>query len=1191
MTSWNSSEEDKISRVVERLVSSYRQMATSSSQQPGDRAIEEQEASELRLIMNAIGSKDVIGLVSLCGVFWSTRNQLRRDLSTAQKQRTTAQVVDAIAEDLLRRCGRDDGSSLLSEHVNALRSQNFELLANYSLLLHQQYAQLYQRVYGSNSNVDEMHRVHRIVSGESSSAVSVARSANQDRWGGSRAGAVVDPAAGSCAALDDDTALRLEAIRQFARSSLDAAAARNAEIRQSVATMEACVNAQKGNQTRTAVEALALAAQQADGASLKAAGSVTAVVPASLPDGSIPWALVRFVPLEALPGQSVLDVLQRCYGAEDLSEAERDPASIFSVNTGRIVVNIGRDASTPMNSSSGEQPVTSGTTIDSTFLRRTLVLVRVLHRIRGMTGALDNIDKRLVDIRSSLLPVAIEAVNIAREELWETEVGRLQDVSGLVLNSQEAQQAADSLKQAKKKLAAAECRVQHLEEAVRLCVAHRNALERSNIGALSSMVESRAFELMTDDDPTSPTGSMRLVYVCKELPVGHTIDTFAAAFGVPKESLQVFEDHFADLSPVSKTRKRTVKRMVYVPTHVPRPSLSTIDEELRFEMDEYQRQFPSFPPNTEIAEQLAAVRKGDVATLSTMVTNARKRMQKFEETTELAALKNQIVELQGALREQRLKADQLVASSKSLENDLQAVHDNNGNQLDSLRVQLAEAESKLERADGALKAERQSKSTESSSRERELLELRSRVVQLEARLREATAERSALEDSASKFSAERDAAARRAQQLEQQAHGVEEILTEERHSTHAAALMNTQLKQQVSTLQECLEVQNDEIARVRRELKRYNDSAVSAAEEISRLQRQVDEVKETKDVLVSQNQKLASQLNSANANLVSLRKEQQSTRETFIAKEIPAGRTAEEFAASLGVASDVAVPFFDSAVGKHYLYFPVQTGRLSAADEDRRLRQELQAVQNVGTGNGDVVAQLLDQLAALRSGDSVALSKMVSDLRGKALAAGTALAQVQTELRERVAELASLQLARGGGLSPSRGSTTTIDDESEDLAWFSAEVGKKKIILLREKIQTIARERDDWQQLCDEYRQRAAEFESLESAKADFLKRQAAHALMADTTTRELKDVSDRLRAAEEGRAKDLENFSINRRRLVSEQQAALEEMEAHVTSIKNHAAAEALNARRQAEHDRDLISKLTAALREHGIVVEKIDE
>jgi hypothetical protein len=1166
---WGTSETEKVGRVIDRLVASHQQMVGSQrdAAAPVDRAVQDQEAAELRLLLNAVNAKDVIGLVSLCGVFWSTRNQLRREAATMQRQRATTQVVEALAEEVVRRCGAVGGrvsdEGLLLQHVNALRSQSFELLANYSLLLQQHYTMLYSRVYGG-----EVDGGRLMIEGRAEPAGLTSNRAH-------------------CVHLDDDSSLRLESIRQLARSALDADAARNDEIRQSLANMAACAAAQKGGVTRSAVEALAQAAQGEGGGVMAAAGAVT-TVPASLPDGSVPWGLVRFVPAEAAVGETLLSVLRRCYGADDLTAAEQDPLSIFSINTGRPVVEVGRRTE-GVSSAQGEQPLTSGTCIDSTFTRRCNVLVRVFHRITGLIGALGNIQKRLGEVQSTLLPAAVEAADAAREELWVAEIGRLQEASGLVLHASEAEAQAAAVCRAREKLTAAELRVHQLEEALRISTAHRAALERANVGALSSMLESRACELMAAQ--ADPTSSLRLVYVCKELPSGLTLDSFASSFGVAKESLQVFEDHFADLSPVSKTRKRTVKTMVYVPTHVPRPALSSIDEELRAEIDAYQRQFPSFPPNAEIAEQLAAVRQCDVATLSTLLTNSRKRMQRFEETTELSALKRQVVDLQGALRDQRAKTEQLLASAKATEIELQAIEVDRNEERDALRDRCTEMQAKLEAAEKALQMERMSvKSTAAES-----TELRRQITDLELKIREAADQRHAILQElrdASQVSSEREAAVRRVQLLEAQTRTAEDLLAEERHSAQTVALLNAQLRSQISTLQQCIATLNEEAARLRCDVKRQADAAAQGAHELDRLHQELAAERDSHQQLTVQLQKAMGQLSTANANLASMRRDQQSQRETYIAKEIPAGRTAEEFAASLGVAADVAVPFFDPALGKHFLYFPVQTGRLSVGEEDRRLRQEIQAAQarSAAPTTGSSLGSLLDQLAALRSGDAVALSKIASDFRSKAATADATVTELQSQVRERTAEL--LFIKQQGSLTRSSivATTATIDDEAEDLSWHSPEVGKKKIILFRERVHALERERDEWQHMCDEYRQRSVDFESLESAKADLLKRQAAQSLLADTASRELQSLTERLRVSEEGRVKDLEKFSAARRRLMDEQQAALAEAEGHLNAVKSRAASDLLAARAQMTHDTEMITRLTALLRQNGIAIESVE-
>jgi chromosome segregation ATPase len=760
-----------------------------------------------------------------------------------------------------------------------------------------------------------------------------------------------------------------------------------------------------------------------------------------------------------------------------------------------------------------------------------------------------------VALQEHHIPAARQRFIEAKESQWKVEAARLQFKDST---------SGKNVDEAKHQVSTAERNVTKLEEAVRICQAHLNALECGDIGMLSAMLEARLLDAIEEAASVADGAQSqgRVTYMCKEMPPGATADSFAAAFGVPVEHLRIFQESVPGASspkqPTDPSRPRALRTMVYFPTVIPKPNIVEADLAVQSEIDDYERTFPTFPPNTELLEQLAALRRGDCITLSTMLSNQRKKLLALSSEREAEQMRRKIVELQQEIHIEHRRAESALAALRAAEEALEkntkqfhAAIDEAAEQRKrcaSLEATIAELrETRRLNAESEIGHIEAIHCAEMNKKDEERRVLLQRVAVLESELQT----RSAVSENA----------------LDHEKESVKSILVKWQQLEG----VRTDLEKQNEGLMQQLSVLQNDRAALRAALEEAQKHLVTADAE----------------------------LRAAQMRQSAVEQQQRSTREVYVAKPVPRGVSVREFCDQLGIEVDRQRIVEDATTKQYYVYVPLRVPFANIASEDEAVQALLREVapekssarSSPPRSDPFAAVNILDHLAALRSGDAGALSAMLRDLRKALIEQQETSRNLSRELAQKGLEIDEM-LRRGTfgrpitPLEEEVGSAGDIDNENDDLNWTAATVGKKKITMLREALKAVEAERDQWQQVCEDYRRHETlDFAALEEAKRNLEEKESSSRRLLEIREKELEELRAKLHETDERARAGAQQAEELRKKRQEEHRVIVQELDGRLSeeSAKRRAA-EVKVAERDA-----VIVELKHALEECGVEVDGV--
>lgn len=1017
------------------------------------------------------------------------------------------------------------------------------------------------------------------------------------------------------------------------------------------------------------------------------------------------WRLIKFVSVECAAGETFLSVLQRASLATKES-VDSNNSSNRSAGGGAPEQWNARNVFCPINKKpvvecvgmwlppdprlasglwggGGEShfrhrsaAATTATTTAGSLLHAVLkdampLVVRVVVPLRSLAPAIRALLSQRHTLEHETIPKLRKDVADAKQLLWSAEIEAIEQRTARGGTTGQQQQphlaSAGGAAQIKARLQSLEAQDAVCVQALSQCQEHLRALEHGDLASLSAMLTASTSRIggAGGADTSSLNVAERIVYVCKELPRGSSLEEFAASFGVPVDDLHVFEDlavvaghqqgsfgspaaaaasaawasavgeeppqqHNASI--VTTSQRRT---LVYIPVRVPVTSAVEQDRLLTQELEDYAREYPSFPPNAEVLDHLAALRRGDLNTLSALLSSTRAKRKAFDDTSRAGALQRRIDDLQhevsrllheGDTLKEALRSSDALVREKSTALERLSWHQHRhvaGNQTSGGYLATAEQRTPVPLDPSRLRSSFRSNDAYEAGEvgaEMEQDEEEYRFLLSEwtpdACMQRGMSPAEALEH-LTKLVSKQEASITSLRLLVRKSEEERENTTKEtilRLGSGTARLKQVKdLELTVDGLKQELKEEGRRGAELTARLVQLEQLNGRLTKDLANQQRALQTSKEAHRTDVDEVKTLRKDLREAEARTNTAERDAQralevqllsSTRHTFAAKEIPKGMTAPEFLRHLGVHGPVAEislakgAVFDELRQAHFVYVPVQVERGPWSVEDEKLQSdmarasvELQRVgaPHYGSGGGSSLAtqhtDILDQLSALRAGDTVALSSMLRQYRNK-IAALEDLAEEAASNNQRLGGGSAAGIDVAGSLSP----YSVVDSlrEEDDLAWTTIKEGRAKVTVLRSALRHADAERVQWKTLCEEYQSAEGDVQrriaSLEDTNRAAATRLDAVQSLLQAREKDVARLKDQLHNAEEEvRSSDARHLE-QRRATDASYRSEIDTLQTALSEASTSHARDVQQLQEQLEHERHAVAALREALEEMGV-------
>jgi hypothetical protein len=977
------------------------------------------------------------------------------------------------------------------------------------------------------------------------------------------------------------------------------------------------------------------------------------------------WRLIKFVGVDCAAGETFLSVLQRASllvmsgGSDNDGVAgggapeQWNARNVFCpINKKPVVECVGMwlppDPRLAVGSSGdGNRSRTAGVrtaqmTPPATLLNAVLkdampLVVRVVVPLGSLAPAIRALLSQRHALEHDTIPKLRKEIADAKQLLWSAEIEAIEQRTSSSSSTRQHphQHGSHNVATIKGRLQSLESQDAVCVQALSQCQEHLRALEHGDLAALSAMLTASTSRIESGDATLSSSScglAERIVHVCKELPRGSSLDEFAASFGVAVDDLHVFEDLVvapstggngssssisggggaatAALSawasaagedarqPTSASQRRT---LVYIPVRVPVTSVVEQDRLLTEELDAYAREYPSFPPNAEVLDHLAALRRGDINTMSALLSSTRAKRKAFDDTSRAGALQRRVDDLQHEVSrllhdademKEALRSSDVLVREKTTALERLSWHQHHLQKSTANKQIGASPQLNVPLDEGLEGAKEQfllSEWTPDACMQRglspaEALEYLTNIVSRQegtiTSLRLMIKRCEEEKDNTTKDTILRlgssTARLKQVKDLEATVDGLKNELKEEVRRGAEATARVVQLEQLNTRL-------TKDMTNQQRALQSSKETHTTDLEELKELRRDLREAQSRANTAERDAQK------ALEVQLLS------STRHTFAAKEIPKGMTAAEFLRHLGVHGPVAEislakgAVFDELRQAHYVYVPVQVERGPWSAEDERLQSDMARasvdLQRVGAPQGGGATHhtdILDQLSALRIGDTVALSSMLRQYRSKIAALEEFAADANSRL--------GASGVGGDGLAGSISPQSVADSlrEEDDLAWSTIKEGRAKVTLLRAALRHADAERVQWKTLCEEYQAAEGEVQrrlvSLEDTNRAATTRLDAVQSLLQAREKDVVRLKRQLQEAEE-EMQSSDARHLEQRRATDESHRS--EMDTLHASLVNETAARVRDVQElqdQLAHERSAVSALRDALAEMGV-------
>ena len=1042
---WSDLIHEKCAKAVERVLHQTQQVHHDEALDPDNTPFADElarlrasELSELRLLVEALNDRDVIGVTSMATAFWIKKNAATRRRTVLHRLVPTAEQCEAwVAE--------------LQAHPTDRTERATELVRGAD------FAKLCQLT------VDVQKDLHHWTAAET--ARREKREADlQATW-----------------SQANDDQLRDE-LSQFGEHSIATFRENHARIQKHLERL-----VEEAEEAGRAFEFPLLDRDDWEETAEDAASAAATGLPRRPPTADY---LLRLELHTAVDGDTVAGVAE-AFGVP--------PSRITRVNGTRFAAAVDAASLATVGDASA---ATTGTTVEAgtgavapaavPLPSGTPVLVQRVTELTGIRECIASLTRRIDTIQHHTLPQYRARVIAAKEALWAAEVTKMTAEDSVDTSATASHEGA--VREHRSILHTVERDETRLQQTLQQCKAHREALVNGDLRALSHLLEGKHLEAIEG------LGSgERVMYTCRDIPPGVSVAQYAAEMGVPESDLLVFTD------------KTSGVRYAYAPSLVPRVSLTKLDEELRNEIAEWRAKYPAIQ-RTDLLEQLAALRGGDIATVSSMLTALRRKSQEYEGSLSDAKSASQRL---AAAQEEAAAAKAALAQTTGVNDGLKTTLGTVQAMVASRDKQLAEAESRVR----TLTAEMAATGGPETTRK-----LQQQVADLTAELEVLRAEaRSAAIGKATAASAETAEARRQAAALEAQIANLD---------GENAAL-------------------RDKILKLERALAAATEGKKAADTRIVFTAREVPP-----GTSVSQ---VAQDAGVARADVLSFYDPDTKRHLIYLPTVVPkVDPKAQDERLSKEIHDETAANAGRPPIELHDVRAALRAGDCAAlAQYYAHLRRQLNAAQRVVA---DTPAQT-DAVVVSTPAEAELLRRQLADAELRVADAREAAREAQAHAAHAVAAATaagSASAAAPGGESFASGTfgamqasmaSVDLDDDSD----VSIEVLRHKIALLREALAKSKRREEEWRRMCEEYQAKdgSDHVAELEAARADLEKRLEAKAKLLENHLEEIDRLKEAVRQAERERQAEMECAVEGRRKLQAERDATVKGLKRQLDELR----------------------------------------